>query len=128
MEINKDLELDFNMIIDQARILYEGGYHKPSDIGCGCVNTTAKGAYRDVILLYEYKKYYFYHQTAVLVELDEQTWLLNNGGYKTKSTKARINKFTPDNIELKQKDGEWNVNVDGETLEFKNRMIINTES
>jgi len=44
--------------------------------------------------------------------------VLNSGGYKTVTTKARINQFLPGNIKLYQKNRQWFIDNAGQKLEF----------
>lgn len=44
--------------------------------------------------------------------------ILNTGGYKTVTTKARINQFLPNNIRVYQKNRQWFIDKAGQKLEF----------
>ena len=47
-----------------------------------------------------------YHQTEV-VRIEKGVITLNSGGWRTSTTKHRINQYTPDDIGVYQKGGEW---------------------
>ena len=44
--------------------------------------------------------------------------ILSSGGYKTHTTKARINQFLPGDIRVYQKNYEWYIDNQGKILEF----------
>jgi hypothetical protein len=44
--------------------------------------------------------------------------ILNTGGYKTVTTKARINQFLPGKIKVYQKNYKWYIDKAGQKLEF----------
>jgi hypothetical protein len=44
--------------------------------------------------------------------------ILNSGGYKTTTTKARINQFLPENIRIYQKNYKWFIDNNGKILDF----------
>lgn len=50
-----------------------------------------------------------YHNTNVVTYDGQGNVLLNHGGYRTRTTKARINQYSPHGIEVYQKDFEWYV-------------------
>lgn len=103
------------------------GYHKPNSQGfrhknCGCKKTTEKGAYRD--RSFEMPNglvVHFYHQTPVVASKNGKYWL-NNGGYKTSTTKERINRYCP--FRVFQEDYDWYVNYQNERIDFENGMIL----
>ena len=64
------------------------------------------------------------HDTDV-IEYKGNTVILNSGGYRTNTTKDRINKYLPQNITLLQKNFEWYVRKNDETVPFTDNMIIN---
>lgn len=123
------INIDFKKIYDDGEVLKEESYHQPQKSGeptCGCSLTTSDGAYRDVVVKYDGDKYYFYHQTAVVIKSAPYKYQLNNGGYKTKSTKRRINTITPSGYKLKSIDTTWHiVYPDDSKDEFMNGKVLN---
>lgn len=119
--------VNFDKATEEGEIINKDGYHQPDNYPiykqkCGCKNTTKKGAYRDVSVEMDNGTIvHFYHQTPVVVEKDG-TYKLNNGGYQTKSTKERINRYCP--FRVYQEDYEWYVSYKGQTLEFESGMEL----
>ena len=50
-----------------------------------------------------------YHGTNIVTYDGMGNCILNHGGYKTQTTKARINQYAPRGIHVFQKDFEWYV-------------------
>jgi hypothetical protein len=67
--------------------------------------------------------YYFFHTTPVFAIFGNKI-RLDSGGWKTKSTKRRINKELPKNYKLKQRNNEWIVITPDDELEFEDGMTI----
>jgi hypothetical protein len=63
------------------------------------------------------------HNTDIIKFFSNYT-VLNSGGWRTKTTKDRINTFVPW-IKVFQKKNNWYVKTETETLEFEDNMIIN---
>ena len=53
-----------------------------------------------------------------ILQFKKDKIILNSGGYKTTTTKARINQFLPCNIRVCQKNYTWYIDNNGKTLEF----------
>jgi hypothetical protein len=111
-----------------------GGWHKPGRFRepspfhrpprCGCELVTDKGAYRDETVDVDGLTVHFYHQSPVVVT-DGTRYRLDSCGYRTSTTKERINRYLPGGYRLFQRDYEWYVNTpDGETIDFEDGMII----
>lgn len=116
----------FSKALENGTITHRNGYHQPDNWNynrrhCGCKNVTEKGAYRDMSIEIDGKTVHYYHQTPVAVEKDGKVYL-NNGGYKTSTTKTRINRYSPHKVI--QRDFEWYVVIDGEKHEFVNGMEL----
>jgi len=123
-----NVETKFKRVYGSGRIVSEDQYHQPKNINCGCSKTTREGAYRDVVVHYNGSRYYFYHQTAVVIELVDGRIFINNGGYDTKSTRARINEHTPDKVTMDKRDKQWYLQVGDEEREFNlNATVILSE-
>lgn len=66
-----------------------------------------------------------YHQTEVLIE-DQDGWTVNSGGWKTPTTKARLNDYLP--LSIYQRNGIWywkdgTMFTDGDRVTFDGRLI-----
>lgn len=61
-----------------------------------------------------------YHNTNVVTYDGQGNILLNHGGYKTATTKRRMNKYTPHDVEVFQRKGDWYVRdkIDNKTSPF----------
>jgi len=126
----KDLtNIDFEKIYNDGEVLSEKSYHQPDKSGgptCGCSTTTSEGAYRHVKVDYNGNRYYFYHQTAVVIKMSPYLYQLNNGGHKTKSTKSSINSILPSGYKVKSIDETWNLTYpDDSKDEFLNGKVLN---
>lgn len=103
----------FNQAIERGEVVDRSGYHQPGESfhgrGCGCSLTTSKGAYRDVsVELPDGRVVHFYHQSPVVVESSDGTELhVSSCGYKTATTKERINRHLPRDYYVRQVDYEW---------------------
>jgi hypothetical protein len=66
-----------------------------------------------------------YYNTDI-VEYKDGAYILNSGGYYTKTTKDRINNAIPPIYYINQKNGAWYINnrTTGEKIEFKDNIII----
>lgn len=67
-----------------------------------------------------------YHATKVVTFNDKEI-LLNNGGWKTNTTKARMNQASNEyglGYTVYQKDFGWFVTYKGETLEFDGNVCL----
>ena len=51
-------------------------------------------------------------------------YTLNTGGYHTATTKDRLNRYTPRDITVYQKDGEWYVQVGTKKVCYRDEMQI----
>ena len=65
------------------------------------------------------------HSTIVVGAFADGSFMLNSGGYRTVTTKERLNRFSP--VIVHQKKGEWLVDMPEKTVEFSDRMWINAE-
>jgi len=66
-----------------------------------------------------------YHKTVVVRTYGNGDIRLNSGGWKTATTKSRMNKFTPDNVHVWQKNYEWYVTIGETVLPFEDNMVFN---
>jgi len=81
------------------RTAQQSGYHQHTQ--CECALTTKKGSYRDVVIE-QYNEIgalirtlYYYHQHCVAVREKGTIWL-NSAGFRTTTTKQRINGYLRD--------------------------------
>lgn len=107
---------------DRGKVIEKDGYHQCRN--CNCRLETRKGAYRDVTIELEGNKYHFYHQNIVVKELSDK-YVLNRCGYKTKTTKERINRYIPSGYKVIQEDFTWYLVLpNGKRQNFKDNMSI----
>jgi len=107
------------------------GYHQPDKRDynshlpdCGCENTTKNGAYRDETFSVAEMKFHFYHQNLIVAE-DNGFYHLSSCGWKTMTTKERINRYLPRGYRLYQKDKKWYISApNDETFAFEDGMVI----
>lgn len=64
------------------------------------------------------------HDTDIITFTNKGTIILSSGGWQTKTTKDRLNKYLPDNIRINQKNYNWTVNIHGVKQEFTEGMEI----
>ena len=78
-------------------------------------------------LLIEYPDYKAIrlHDTNILV-FKNNTITLNSGGYQTRTTKDRLNKYLPQNFNVYQKNYTWYISdaLDKTTTEFKDGITV----
>ena len=119
-------KVKFKEAMKNGELIDKSGYHQPQNSHynnrCPCELTTAKGAYRDMSFKMDNGVIvHFYHQSPIAIEKDGKI-RLDNCGYKTSSTKKRINKYSP--FKVFQENFIWYININGEKREFKNGMVI----
>jgi signal peptidase I len=67
-----------------------------------------------------------YHATDVIsFNAKDQSYTLNSGGWLTKTTKERINQYLPGDSYISQKNFEWTVHYEGESIPFEDGMVLN---
>lgn len=123
--------ISFEKATQEGEIINKEGYHKPNGspylAPCGCKKTTPKGAYRDVSVEMDNGTIvHFYHQTPVVVKQNGK-YKLNNGGYKTSTTKERINRYLPSGFKLIQRDFEWYLESWNSDTDYKDREYETNE-
>lgn len=64
------------------------------------------------------------HNTHVVVFTADDHYILNSGGWRTKTTKDRINQLLPSNIRISQKKFAWYVEKNGHIMEFRDGMVV----
>ena len=79
----------------------------------------------NTLMRYEGDKCIFrLHDTDILIVEDNKKFILDSGGYQTRTTKDRLNRFLPNGINVFQKDYNWYVNVNGDVKDFEDGMVI----
>jgi len=116
---------------DDAERVDRGGYHQPQNAHfsarCGCELVTDKGAYRDESYrLDDGTLVHYYHQSPVVIEAPNGDVSVSPHGYRTTTTKERINRHTPRGYRVIQRDFEWYVETpDDGRIEFRDGMVLN---
>lgn len=99
---------------ERGTVTEQDGYHQPGGgvqshtAHCGCTLDTGKGAYRDVTVEVDGVTVHYYHQSPIVVEADG-TYLLDSHGYRTSTTKERLNRYLPRGYKVIQRDHVWYV-------------------
>lgn len=128
MQLNKPPR--FTEAKANGELLNKDGYHQPGGNrfmpDCGCKKTTKKGAYRDVSIRLEDTIVHYYHQSPIVVQ-NGDVYRLSSCGWKTSTTKERINRYLPSGYFVRQRDFEWYLETPEETLDFKDGMEIKAE-
>lgn len=68
------------------------------------------------------------HQTAVVVYRPDGKIVLNSGGWKTVTTKERINNFTPRGICVSQHKMVWYLHVADKKFIFEDLCVVDPEN
>lgn len=121
------VETDYDTVVNGGEVLRKSGRHG-SRSGCDCDFDAELGGYRNVEVLYEGNHYVFYHSTAVVIDLAEDGYRLANGGWKTSTTKERINEHLPSGYKLVQRDCDWYVETNESRTQFRSGMTIVPEA
>lgn len=123
-----DIPTNFRRVYDGGDVVEEINYHQPDQRtgpnACKCDNTTDKGAYRDVVVEYEGMTYHFYHQTPVVIEIDDDKCRLDKGGWDTISTRDRLKHSSPRWVTVKGAPDNLRVIVDDKEIDFHSGMIV----
>lgn len=121
----------YTKAIEKGSIVNKKSWHNPNSRGfmqsCGCKTKQGnKGTYRDITVELDGNTLHFYHQTLI-VKKSGQMYTLNNGGYKTSTTKERINRYLPSPWYVKQVDFDWYLinRKSGQKYDFVNGMTVN---
>lgn len=67
------------------------------------------------------------HSTDVITFEPDGHMILDTGGYRTTTTKDRINRYTPSSISVYQEDYEWYVDDASGTREFVDEIVVEAE-
>lgn len=126
---------------EQGEVTNRSGWHKPGSYGgnrgfmafqrrktqpdnpdgCDCDLVTDKGAYRDeTVRLPDGRRVHYYHQHPVVV-VDGDTYRISSCGYKTATTKERINRYLPSGYRVYQEDLEWFLSVHDPNADYDER-------
>ena len=114
----------FKTAKEKGCIVNKDGYHQCKN--CYCELTTRKGAYRDITIELDGKELHYYHLNLIVIKDLDNSYELDSCGYRTKTTKERINRYIPSGFRVYQKDFTWYVSKpNGKVAEFKDGMVIN---
>lgn len=64
------------------------------------------------------------HDTNIITYHDDGTIELSSGGWRTKTTKERLNAYLPSGWWIEQKNWEWYLHKNDERIEFEDGMRI----
>jgi len=121
------IDIEYRTLVEEGEVVEKSGVHD-SNTNCDCQFKEPIDKYRDKVVEYNGVKYIIYHTTTVLS--DDPLWstiILNSGGWKTKSTKERINRHLPDGFKLYQEDNEWYLErEDEDDIYFYDGMKVST--
>ena len=67
-----------------------------------------------------------YYETNILIFHYDGILELNSGGYKTVSTKSRINEFSP--VTVYQRDRKWYICVNNHDISFRDGMLLSNQA
>jgi len=121
-----DIETDYETVVTQGEVVQSINPHHQG-VDCDCDTDLPHGNKRDVTVEYDSRKYYFYHQTPVVVKLGNGVYILANNGFRTLSTKKRINNRLPSGFKISQRDFEWYIETPEGELRFINGMTLDTK-
>lgn len=82
-------------------------------IGC---NTTLRLEYGNIVIKY--------HATDIITITPENKYILNCKGWRSGSTKLRLNKYTP--VRIFQKNFEWFVYTNGQTITYHDGITFDS--
>lgn len=123
-----DTDIDFNTMYSKGDVVAKDGYHQPDkEQRCKCDNTTKKGAYKEVVIEYEGKKYFYLHQNPIMVKMSPSKFVVSSAGHKTELTKRTLNRILPSKFKIIQRDKEWYIEIGEERKEFKDGMVVTIE-
>lgn len=122
----QDIETDYKTVVMQGEVTQSINPHDEG-VECDCDKELPHGNNRDVTVQYDGYKYYFYHQTPVVVKLSDGVYSLANNGFRTMSTKQRINNRLPLGFKLFQRDFEWYIETPEGELRFIDGMTLDTK-
>lgn len=124
--MNKEIETDYETVVSEGEVVQSINPHH-NDVDCGCDTELPHGNKRDVIVEFDGYKYYFYHQTPVVIKMGNGMYSLANNGFRTMSTKKRINNRLPSGFKLFQRDFEWYIETPEGELKFIDGMTLDTK-
>lgn len=68
-----------------------------------------------------------FHRTLIIqTGRWDGTYILNSGGYRTSTTKQRLNALTPAEVQIYQRNFDWFVSTRGGDIPFSDGMHITT--
>lgn len=64
------------------------------------------------------------HNTDIIIFVPNGTAILNSGGWRTQTTKARLNVYLPPNMQIEQRKSVWYLYHNGQEHVYKDGMQI----
>jgi hypothetical protein len=120
-EMQTNIE-DYSATKARGEVIERSGYHQPQDTvsvrRCDCDYETRKGAYRDVAVELMGTEIVYLHQNPIVLK-SGNTMQLYSRGYRTRTTKSRLNEHTPSGYSVIQRDSEWYVDTPDGRDEFE---------
>lgn len=121
--------------VENGEIVTKDGWHRPTGTAgirdrrpaCGCEPADGnKGAYRDVTVeMPDGRLVHFYHQSPIAVTFPDDSVRVSSCGWKTSTTKERLNRYVPRGYHIVQRDFDWYVKTpDGDRIDFRDGMIL----
>lgn len=66
-----------------------------------------------------------FHYTFIVIALPHKRYQLNTGGYRTSTTKQRLNSLLPNGIQVYQRNFNWYVSTpDHPEVPFRDGMVV----
>jgi len=123
--MSNSIETSYKTVVENGELEQKIHPHNPST-ECDCDKDALYGEKRDVVVKYDGKIYHFYHQTPIVINIGGGMYRIANGGYKTMSTKTRINNILPLGFKVFQRDFEWYVETPNGEIGFIEGIKLDT--
>jgi len=118
----------YSRIVRNGKVVSKDNYHSSFE-NCDCKPSQPLAKHRDIVVEYNDKTYNIFHSTPVVIKAG-LTVKLSSGGWKTASTKQRINKYLPNGYRVKGTDDtrrtepEWVMSTPEQEVEFEDGMEV----
>lgn len=67
-----------------------------------------------------------FHRTVIIFRKSEGAYVLDSGGYRTVTTKQRLNQLLPGGFSISQTDFAWTVHTPRGDIPFTDGMVVTT--
>ena len=64
------------------------------------------------------------HNTVIVRIMPDNRYRLNSGGWRTVTTKKRINEYLPENVYLFESKHEWYLRLNGIVISFEDGIVL----